>query len=64
MKDDEIHESIAIPLTWHQWLTELKREALRLQFPINPDADEAWRGYYDDEYSPLEAIREDASYHD
>lgn len=51
-------------VTWAAWLDELKKECLRIDYPLNTSAgaEEAWRGYYSDDYTPLEAIREDASY--
>ena len=50
--------------TWSEWLSELKRECKRLHYPFHPGVtgEECWRGYYDDDYSPQDALAEDMSY--
>lgn len=49
-------------VSWEAWLAELERQHLKFGMPCN--ADECWREYYDDDYTPGEAWAEDMSYAD
>ena len=49
-------------LTFGQWWDELLVVAVRLDWPVEPDDGSAWESYYDDGYTPEEAIQEDMSY--
>lgn len=46
-------------LTWEEWLDELRQTAVPYSWPIGDP--EAWREFYNDGYSPREAIEEDIS---
>lgn len=45
---------------FEKWFAELKALATKADWPIG-DA-ESWRGYFDDEYSPRDALKEDIGY--
>lgn len=47
-------------LSWDAWRAALLSEMQRHGNPIGPiEDDEAWRAYYDDDYTPHSAIEED-----
>lgn len=63
-------------LTWDEWCLHLDRyhEKLRMTVPgfegygpgsvVNNCGDESWRGYFNDGYSPEDALDEDMTYWD
>lgn len=51
-------------MTFEEWLAELDAESLRRGYkkPVSAVGTECWRGYYDDGYSPVDALDEDETY--
>ena len=47
---------------WKRWWRELLSVAQLKNWPVEEGGEEAWRDYYTDGYSPVDAIREDMSH--
>ena len=61
MSTNKTPEQLA-QIPFEQWREELIAVFKKYWPEHEPDIDESWRDYYDNDYTPEEAFREDASY--
>lgn len=55
-------------MDFEHWLAEVRKLLVKLGYCASPEAargwgsDEGWKEYFDEEYTPREAVEEDFSY--